>query len=133
MKTFFYITIVFLISFSTSCKTKKELISDTPPPKSSYETVSLPQIELREKGLSEEEMADITKFATVMANTYCEKIAVDKKLIGSPDREDIQNHKNELEQKLAKFEDKKDNFYYSTDLRKAEFDRVYNEKISNCN
>ena len=49
MKTSYYIAIIFLIAVLTSCKTEKEVTKTTPPPKSSYETVSLPQIELNLK------------------------------------------------------------------------------------
>ncbi len=122
MKTTNCISIVLLIVFFTSCKTKKEVVK-TAPPKSSYETVSLPQIASQEKTLPPDKIEEIKAFAEEMGKLYCSVMALQEKYRSLPKDDIYKAYKMENE-KLEKMKMLSGEKFVGS-LEKAEFEKQY--------
>lgn len=80
----------------------------------------------------EDILKKVKYFAEKMAEIYCETKEVNQKYIESGGNKDVLNHLRKLEQKFRDYE-KQTNSYFTTDLQKKEFNRIYYELINKCN
>jgi hypothetical protein len=135
MQKILYISLIATITLLSSCKTKKEVISGTPSPQSSSETVRLPEVEYEAKPQSAGAMEEIKGMAEKMAALYCEKEVANQKYKDSSGNEEEQKHIwnliENLEQQMADYQ-KQIKPFISTDIQKQEFDRIYSKLIKEC-
>ena len=133
MKNIGFILFLVLIVIVSSCKTKEDVVTNNnnvQPAKSSYQTVSLPQIQSEEKRLSQQEIDEITEFARKMAETYCNI----KKLKAAYEADNDPNTKKRLLDQQKLYEEMKTTSEkkYSGLLTKEEFEKDYNRFIKDC-
>ncbi|NOX46814.1 MAG: hypothetical protein GXO89_07535 [Chlorobi bacterium] len=129
MKTINYIILLSLAMFFTSCKTKKEVVK-TAPPKSSYETVSLPQIASQEKTLSPDEIEKIRAYAEEMGKLHCSVLALQEKYRSLPKDDIYKAYKSENE-KLEEMKMLSEEKFVGS-LEKAEFVKQYEYYKKGC-
>ena len=136
MKKIFYIQLFFLIiSFViNSCASNKNTTTgNNNLHKTNDKSQLVATVNEEEPQLNEGEIKKIKYFAGKMAETYCETKKINQKNIETGGgNEDVIDHLRQLEQKFKDYE-KQANSYFTTDLQKNEFNRIYNELIKKCN
>lgn len=132
MKIHKKITIVILFSAGilTGCSTQKATTSQAKG--MANRSVSQTAVTIEEpKTLNEGEITKMNYFAEEMALLQCEIKNLDKKLNESPNNDVVLQHKRELEQKFSDY-DQQVQKYFTTQLQKQEFNRVYHDFLNKC-
>jgi CHASE3 domain sensor protein len=119
---------VLLITISSCVNTKNTTNNNN---KTIDKSQLVATVDEKEPQLSEAEIGKIEYFAKKMAGTYCQIKIANQKYAESGGNEEVLNDLKKLEQEFSDYE-KKVELYFTTDLQKKEFDKLYTEHINRC-